>query len=309
MDVLVMVTNPEGSASWSARERLSRWARVLEWHEYARELHAAGRLPWAWGLRQVTSSTRVSPVHHGVAAVYQVEDFAQLSALLDEDPLREVSAYLTVPLATLDEDFANDTERFDNAKRALIGSDEASVLAFAEYEAAMAKAPGYVGRYEPRMPDNPSVDFERLAEPGDPVEVLVYGVNPGSYIGVWDDLRHLMHYQKVLWWHHYTWMLATQGIKTHTWGAHDFCTAAPQQPSADFSKNSAAALDVFKLPRLEDFTTAFALDPIRDDTHYQVALLRPIAEQRRSDERRAQDAMRRSGTTIGWQPSRATATV
>jgi hypothetical protein len=303
MDVLVLTTNPSSSSSWSAQQRLARWARVLDWHDYARELNAAGRLPWAWGLRQVVSSTTPSAVDHGIAAVYTVEDLRELSAVLDRDPLRECSDYLTVPLATLDEDFANDTERFENAKRAMVGDDPVSLLKFGEYEAVTAKAPSYVGQFEPMLPANEPVDFERTSQAGDPMQFLVNGVNPGSYIELWDDLRHLVHYQKVLWWHHYTWMLARQGVKTHTWGTHDFCTGIY------LGNKSAAAVDIFTVPSVEEFDAAFALDPIRDDSMYQVAMLRPIADQRLSDERRAEAAMRRTGLRLAERTRRVALTV
>jgi hypothetical protein len=296
MDVLVLVTNPRPSATWSAQQRLTRWARVMEWHDYARELHDRGRLPWAWGLRMMLETTRPTAVCHGLAAIYQVDDLQELSCLLDDDPLRDVSEYLSVPLAGLDEDFANDTERFERAKRALIGDDPVALVKYAEYEAVTAQAPSYVDAWAQRLPANPPVDFDTRSEPGDPLEVFVYGVNPNGYIESWDDLRHLLHYQKVLWWHHYTWMLAGQGIKTHSWGTHDFCNVVFN------SSKSASAFDVFRVPTLERFSDVFALDPIRDDSLYQVALLRPIAEQRRSDERRAVETMRRTGATLARLP-------
>src|SRR5436190_1347987 len=139
MDVLVLVTNPRTSATWSDQHHLTRWARVMEWHDYTRELHDRGKLPWAWGLRMMLETTSPTAVDHGLAAIYQVDDLRELTRLLDEDPLREVSDYLSVPLATLDEDFANDTERFEKAKKALIGDDPVALIKYAEYEAVTAK--------------------------------------------------------------------------------------------------------------------------------------------------------------------------
>ena len=188
-------------------------------------------------------TTKPTAVDHALVSIYQTQSLAEFTALLDTDPLREVSDYMTVPLTTLQGDFATDTNRFDDARKALIGEDPASVLRYAEYEAMMAKQPDFVGKYQPLAPANEPVDFDRPGEPGDPLQFLVNGVNPGGYIGMWDDLRHLMHYQKVLWWHHYTWMLASQGIKTHTFGTHDFCT------TLNTASKSAAALDVLKVRR------------------------------------------------------------
>lgn len=289
MEFLVLTTAPESSSSWSDEQRLSRWARVLDWHDHARELHAAGQLPWVWGVRQMPHTTKPTGVDHALVSIYQTQSLAEFTALLDTDPLREVSDYMTVPLTTLQGDFGTDTNRFDDARKALIGEDPASVLRYAEYEAVMAKQPDFVGKWQPLAPANEPVDFDRPGEPGDPLQFLVNGVNPGGYIGMWDDLRHLMHYQKVLWWHHYTWMLAAQGIKTHTFGTHDFCTTIRN------AEKTAAAFDVFTVPSLERLTEALALDPIRDDSIMQIAMLRPIADQLRSDERRATTAMRQAG--------------
>jgi hypothetical protein len=280
MDVLILVTSPKDTASWSDAQRRRRWAGVMDWHDYALALNERGKLPWAWGLRNLLDTTKPTAVDHGLAAIYQVDNLAELTSMLDEDPLREVSEYLSVPLATLAEDFANDTERFESAKKGLIGDDPVAMLKYTEYEAAMAKVPRHVGNFTSRLPANAPVDFDRLSEPGDALEILVNGTNPDGYTD-WDDLRLLLHYQKVLWWHHYTWMLVEQGIKSHSWGVHDFCTTIYN------SNKRAAAMDVFNVPNLETFTKYFALDPIRDDSLYQVALLRPIAEQRRSDHRRA----------------------
>jgi hypothetical protein len=271
---------------------MSRWARVLEWHDYARELNASGSMPWAWGFRQMVSSTGPSAVDHGLLGVYSVSDLGELSRLLDEDPLRDMSDYFTVALAPVDEDFANDTDRFEKAKKNMIGESPIALLKYSEYEAVTAQAPFYVGKYAPHLPANPPCDFDRLSEPGDPIQLFVNGRNPGSYIGQWDDMRHLMHYQKVMWWHHYTWMLSSQGVKTHTWGTHDFCT------SIFASEKSAAAMEVFEVPSMEKFNEVFALDPIRADSLYQIGLLRPIAEQRASDHRRAAAAVSRTGIRI-----------
>jgi hypothetical protein len=300
MEFFVLTTAPESSASWTDEQRLARWARVMDWHEHARELNASGKLPCAWGLRQLPHTSRPSAVAHGLVSIYQTESLAEFTALLDSDPLREVSDYMTVPLTTLDGDYATDVNRFDDARAALIGQDPVSVLRYAEYEAVMAKQPEFVGKYAPRVPANEPVDFDRTSEPGDPIEFLVNGVNPDGYVGMWDDLRHLMHYQKVLWWHHYTWMMATQGIKSHTWGTHDYCTTIRN------TSRTAGALDVYRVAKMSELTAALALDPIRDDSIMQIAALRPVADQLRSDERRATQAMRQAGHTGLTRPVRTT---
>ena len=289
MEYFVLTTIPESSSSWSDAQRLARWARVMDWHDRARELNAAGKLPWAWGLRQLPSTSAPTAVSHGLVSVYSASSLAEFTALLDADPLREVSDYMTVPLTTLDGDYATDVNRFEDARAALVGQDPVSLLRYAEYEAMMAKAPDFVGKHAPCVPANDPVDFDRPSEPGDDLQFLVNGVNPDGYLGMWDDLRHLMHYQKVLWWHQYTWMLAAQGIKSHTWGTHDYCTTVYN------AATSAAGLDIYTVSSQVALTTALQLDPIRSDSLMQIAALRPIADQARADRNRAGRAMREAG--------------
>lgn len=281
MDILVMTTNPSDSVSWSARRRADRWSRVMDWHDWARDLNTQGKLPWAWGTSQIYSSAEPSGVSHGLVGVFRTNSLEEFSQILESDPLRTVSDHLTVPLAKLENDFSEDSQRFETVKANLFRDDLTSMMKFGEYEAMMASAPEFVGKWEPSIPANAAVDFDEKAGPNAPIDYLVHGFNPDSYIDSWDDMRSLMHYQKVQWWHHYTWMLSTRGIKTHTWGTNDFCTTITNQ------EKSAAAVDIFRTASYEEFTEVFALDPIRDDSLYQVTPLRNIADQREADARRA----------------------
>jgi hypothetical protein len=144
--------------------------------------------------------------------------------LLDRDPLRGISRYVTTPLTPLHQDREADQARYnDHRARFFNGKSQEARAEFERYRALFDGPPDYVGKYAYKAPPNPRTDWTRRYKAGDPLEVLLLGVNPLEYITQWDDARKLIHHEKVMWWHDYTAMLIDRGKISHAWGTNEFC--------------------------------------------------------------------------------------
>ena len=287
MDTLVLTTQPADAASWPANKQLARYERTVEWHDFARGLNERGALPWAWGSHSLLHSAKTTARTHVVISVYQTKSLEELDRLMDDDPLRDFSEYLTIPLTTLDNDFETDRKRLELADHELIRGRRKTARAVQDYEANYRGAPDYAGKYPRKNPANRPVDFNRTAGPGDKFEVLLYGTNPDQYIGEWSDLRKHVHYKKVLTWHDYVAMLTAQGKLSHVWGTHGFCSHHTLEATY------AGAVQIFQADDFDDFDEVYRLDPIRESTIFLSVALRPIADQRAGDVRRLEIARQR----------------
>lgn len=288
MEVMVMVSNPEDFPRWPQSAKIDRYERVLEWHEYIRNLHAEGKAPQVWGSHQLLGPTKMTTTLGLHLAVYNVDSWREFDQLFAEDPLRDVSRYTVTPLSTLFEDRDADTARFEKVRAELLENTSPSIKSgFESYRANYRNAPDYVGKYRATEPENPPTDLDHEEGPDDPLEILIYGQNPAELIGQWDDRRKFVHYEKVQWWHDYTARMQAEGKLSHVWGTHDFCQID------SLSAKSAAAASVFRVKDFDEFDEIYKLDPIRDATLFWSVLLQPLASQRKIDEKQLELARKR----------------
>lgn len=124
------------------------------------------------------------------------------------------------------------------------------------------------------------------------MDILVVGTTPSGFPD-WSPERKVDRYEEVQWWHDYTAMLIHEGKATHVWGRRDFCSAVETQSV------SAGAVVLFEARDYDEFDALHKLDPIRDATRLQSIVLKPIADQRESDERRLKAARARLGGRRG----------
>ena len=206
------------------------------------------------------------------------------------DPLRDVSQYVTAPLATLADDLETDHERTNYAREQLYrGKSDRQRALLEDFLAEFAGPPEYLGKYKLRNPGNPRTTLERLEQPEDKLEVLVIGMNPDNLIETYSDAKSLVLYEKVNWWFEYMAMMIEQGFVTHAWGTHDFCNVSGMRPD---SKGASA---IYSVKDMEEFHIVYNLDPLREWAKFHTILLKPIADQRRTDEERLQRARARLG--------------
>jgi hypothetical protein len=289
-DIMVLITNPPDFGSWPSDMKIERYRRVLEWHDYISRLNPV-RVPQVWGTHQILSQIRPSPVQEMLIAVYRVSTLFEFDDLLYRDPLRDLSYYTTFLLAPLANDLADDTARFEQLKAALtVGKDPEHLAQMSAHRALFKNAPEYVGKYPLVAPPNPIVHYmsDPLAPPEErPLRILVYGQNPPEYM-TWDDHRKLIHYEKVLWWHHHIAEMANTDRLSHVWGMHDFCDIAM------LSGRSASGTAIYKAKDLDDFDDMYRSDPLRDMGRFWSVVLKPADQQRTLDEERLRRATERA---------------
>ena len=290
VEVLVWTATPEDFPSWPHDRKVDRYERVIAWHKRSQRLWQDNKILAAWGAHQLLGRVTYSTSYGPLLAVYSVGSWQEFDQLLDEDPLRDVSRINTTPLTPLSDDRATDQARYDDHKaRFFRGKSSLDVAEFERLRARYDGPPDFVGKYPYTAPPNPRTDWNRRWRAGDPLEVLLLGHNPDEYISMWDDVRKLIHHEKVMWWHDYTAMLIAQEKIIHAWGTHDFCWIEAPQPV------SAAAAAVYRVRDYDEFDTLYRLDPIRTSTLFWSVLLQPIADQQAADERRLQLAVARRG--------------
>jgi hypothetical protein len=293
MQTLVMVYNPANIGSWTEEQRIERWRRVGEWHQYAADLHRSGKISQAWGIHALTDAQFPNPRQHILIAVYDTVDFGEFDELREVDPLLDQSEYLTVPLIGLDRLREQDAQRLQDLKDRVLRDDPINNRVFAEHQAVIKTTPPkFVGQYQPAVPDNPRLDFDTRAGADAPLNVMLYGANPDNYVNTWDDMTKLLHCQKLMWWHEYMDMLIAQGHVTHAWGTSDYTSAV-----ATLSKTG-GNVAIYEARDYEEFDTLYRLDPVRSKNVYLSVVLRPIADQRDSDLERLELAKQRLTTTF-----------
>jgi hypothetical protein len=284
-EVMVLISNPDSFPDWAATEKRDRYERVVAWHEYAQTLNGEGKVPYAWGSHQLLSRAKLTPSLGLLVAVYRVESWQEFDELLLDDPLRDVSQYATTPLTPLFQDRSSDLRRFER-NRDMLRPDASDLdrVVHAVTRALYNKAPDFVGRYEQVEPTNPPTDFSTVESPEGQLEILLIGTNPDEYITLWDDVRKLVHVEKVNWWHDYMAMLIHDQKVSHAWGTNDFCFIG------GLSATYAGAAAVFRVKDYEEFDELYRLDPIRETTLFWSVLLQPIGRQRRMDSERLKRA-------------------
>lgn len=293
MQTLVMIHNPPDVTGWNEDDRIARWERVMEWHEYAASLRSRGEITHAWGAHGLTDAQYPNSRQHLLMAVYSTADYDQLDALLELDPLLGVSEYLTVPLVAIERQYRVDKEHaMELAERVLRPDDAVNARVLAEHRAVTKTTPPpFVNEFTPVGLANLPTDFTARAGAGQPLTVMLYGVNPPEYVNGWDDMTRLLHCEKVVWWHHYVAMLASRGHITHAWGCHDFTSALAT------SAKTGGNVAIYESRDFEEFDSLYRVDPLRSNNLYISVALRPIADQRDSDERRLALARQRAVPT------------
>lgn len=293
MQTMVIVYNPPDIGSWTDQQRVARWERVAEWHEYAVQLNRAGKLTHAWGSHGLTDAAIPNPRQHIIVTIYSTDSFAEFNELREADPLLDHSEYLTVPLISLEHLREVDELKLADFTERVLRDDPINQRVYAEHRAvSKTTPPKFVGQFPVATPSNPGTDFDQRAGADAPLTVLLYGVNPDEYVNQWDDMTKLLHCQKMVWWHDYMAKLYAEGHVTHVWGAADYTSAITT------STKTGGNVSIHQARDFEEFDGLYRIDPVRSKNLYLSAALRPIADQRDSDRRRLELAGARARSTF-----------
>jgi hypothetical protein len=293
MEFLILVSNTDDFHSWPQQKKVERYERVLEWHQFVRANKK--NVPYVWGTHQVLSANAFSKLRSMHVLVYRVESLSELDELMDRDPLRDVSQYMTWILSPLEDDLSKDIKRITRLRTNLAGGKDLSTNpAWNELRALYTHPPDFVGQYSPVAPPNKPKEYSD--EPSDEIEILICGTNPPDFMS-WSDAKQLISYEKVIWWADYAWMLIHRGQVKYGWNFHDFCA------SDSFASNSEGSALVYTVGSFDEFDEIYPLDPLRLKGSFWSIVLQPIAKQEQIDERRLEDARKRlSSLELGERP-------
>lgn len=281
LEVLVAVSNTDDFHSWSQEKKVDRYERVVEWHDFVRANKK--KIPYVWGTHQALSQNAFSKVRSMHVLVYRVEDFLEFDELMDQDPLRDVSQYMTWLLSPLEADFDSDRKRFER-HLAELGTERALAenKAWKRMRSLYSTKPDFVGKYGPIAPPNPLKDH---SDPDNSkLEILVAGTNTDDSMS-WSDAKQVIVYEKISWWADYASMLIRRGQVSHGWNFHDFC-----EITAGGATNSCGAALIYTVCSLDEFDSLYSLDPVRRKGRFWSMVLQPIARQELLDKSRLRDA-------------------
>ena len=283
MEFLVLISNTDDFHSWSQEKKVGRYERVLEWHEFVRANKT--NIPYVWGTHQVLSANSFCKIRSMHVLVYRVDTLFELDELMDRDPLRDVSQYMTWVLSPLEDDLSKDLKRIERLRTNLAGGKDLSEnQAWNELRALYTHKPDFVGKYSPIAPPNKPKSY--LDADDGKIEILVAGTNPPDFMS-WPDAKQLISYEKVIWWADYAWMLIHRGQVKYGWNFHDFCD------SASYAGNSEGAALVYTVDSFNEFDEIYPLDPLRLKGSFWSIVLQPIAKQEELDKRRLLEARSR----------------
>jgi len=281
IDVMVITTNSDDYINWPQSQKIERCKRVVEWHERNARL-APERVPFSWGGWQVISQVNPSPTVHVLVAVYRATSLEDFDQYMLNDPLRDMSKYSTILLDKIEGDYEVDKNRLNTIlEKVSFGNTAAQDAEIARVRARFSAAPEYVDKspfVSPPMPLRTyfsNIESEEFSQKPN-IEVLIYGMNL-DVDHSWDDLTKAIHYEKVIWWHHYIAKMISEGKVSHVWATHDFCNIGA------FSSRSASAPTIYRAKSLEDFAEIYRMDPLRTRAQFWSIMLKPIADQRRDD--------------------------
>ena len=283
-DFMIIISSPEDYPSWPAGQKLKRLEKVVAWHDYVLELNSNGKMPWVWGTHQIISKFEPSGNQGTLIAIFKSKSLADFSQMMENDPLRDCSNYITIPLTSLDTDFEEDVARLDDV--ANLQTSSAIGRLFAEGLAGMQRnRPPYYDPKNPRfaVPPNPPCNMERTEGADDPIEYFLYGT--GLEDGAaWTDARRAMYTEKVKWWHAYNADLVKNGQVTHGWSTHIFCHAS------DPVKERKGAIMILTAGSFPELDELYGANPLIEEADFISAALRPIASQRAADQARLKRA-------------------
>ena len=290
MQILQLITSPDNINDWNGSEIIDRQKRILKWHDFIRELSGT-TVSHVWGSHQILNHREPSSSKEAYVTVLDVENLDHYDDIMAKDPLRDRAKYMTVMLTRLEDDWSDDQKRLEEAKRDLFDTKDAEPDWYMQERRMFKKRPDYVGKHKFIKPENPPVNWKTGREKlnkqfaGKPLEILIYGMNPEEMM-LWSDVRKLIHYEKVIWWHHHIAEMLNRGHVSHVWGTHDFCRTDRT------SGNSANAPVVYRATDLDEFDSIYRKDPLRTHGRFISLVLRPIEDQARYDELRLDQVKR-----------------
>jgi hypothetical protein len=275
IDVMVLNHCPEEFVSWSAAAKLARYEKVMKWHDFMLDLNKKKKVPWAWGSHQLLSKFRPLSAMNTLITVYHASSMSEYSDMMEADPLRDCSTYMTIPLEPLQYDLSNDAA---SAEMAAPGDSSLSRLAVDLYRAVTRKPPSF---FDPKNqtapnPPNPPINLTAKSKPGDDLEYLLYGIGIPQSTD-WNDARRSVYNEQLAWWHAYASKLIAAGQVRHGWSTHNFCDVAIA------SANSKGSAMVVTAPTFAALDQLYDLNPFENQGLFLSVLLRPLADQREAD--------------------------
>lgn len=286
--IMVICTAPQDFSSWSIERKIDRLERVIAWHEYAESLNASGKMPWCWGSYRLVAGFDSISDPEPLTYILDCDSLIDFSNIMETDPLRDVSNYLTIPIRSLDEDAVDDQLKEHNVYES---PDEGTFQSIYKSlnDSLFRKKPDYVEEeFATLEPPNPETNFDETAGEDYGVSYLLYGTGPDEYVE-WTDYRRDVMERKVDWWHSYTKGLIESGNVTHGWAIQPFCHSA--QP-ASYRKG---AIVIMRATDLDDLQRMYEANPLIDEARFVSIALRPIKDQKASDAANLQRLLANNG--------------
>ena len=275
VDIMLIISSPHDFPSWVPRQKLDRYRRIVEWHQFVRDLHDRGNVKWVWGSHALLSKFTMSGSQGALVAIISAKTLSEFTLIMESDPLRDVSIYLTLPLSPLVLDFELDKVRAESQSDLDIRGNVGEVYIDAlrsQYRKPPSSFDGTVERVA--NPPNLETDLDEMEDYG--VSYLLYGTGLPEQ-AAWTDFQRSIYEQKVQWWHTFAAAMIEGGKMTHAWATHGFCD------STIASTNRAGAVAIMPAADFEEIDQLYNLNPLQQEGTFHSIALRPIALQRKSD--------------------------
>jgi hypothetical protein len=273
---LVVINSPDDYLSWPAARKVMRWKAVIRWHDYIADLYGKGKVRWCWGSHQLISKFTASPIVSTHVAIYQCDGISEFTKLLEQDPMREYSAYMTVPLRSLEHDWLEETG--DTATIVPLPNDATARVSQELTRGLYRTAPNFAPKAGEAFlaPANPPMPPDAVASADDPLSYLLVGHGPQAGITM-NDAQRQIYAEKVKWWHGYNRSLIEQGTVTHGWANGVLCH--PREPKA----NTKGAVAVITVRTPDELDIAVNANPLGEESDLISVVLRPLGDQKQSD--------------------------
>jgi hypothetical protein len=284
-DIMVIVASPDDFPSWAPTQKINRYARVVEWHAFVRQLNAQGKARWAWGSHALLSNFTMSGNQGTLVYVISTSTLEEFTQILEEDPLRDISSYITLPLSPIENDFEEDQLRLELRGELDIQGEKGTEFAGA-VRSLYRKPPSFFDPANPRVarPSNPPCDMDEKDDYG--ISYLLYGTGLAEE-AAWTDLQRMIYEEKVKWWHAFAADMVEQGKMTHAWATHGFCDSYRMEVNR---RGGAVVLRANDFQEIDEF---YRLNPLQQEGTFLSIALRPLGQQRESDIARLERARRR----------------
>ncbi len=284
-DVMTLVSAPPDFVAWSPERKLERYERVIQWHDYIRGLNGSQKVKWAWGSHALLSNFRMSPSQGTLIYIVSAESLEEYTTILEGDPLRDISTYMTLPLSPIDADFEQDKQRRELRTELDIQGTLGSAFVDAE-RSTVRRPPSFHDRANPKVakPANPPCDLDDKEDYG--VSYLLYGTGL-SQAAEWSDLKRSIYEEKIQWWHSFAADMVEQGKMTHAWATHAFCD------TGRLESNRRGGAAILKAEDFDEVDEIYRLNPLSSEAEFVSIALRPLARQREADAARVELARTR----------------